>query len=67
MGGLALRLGGQIADRQRHREKEHEGQQVAWIGQLDPDTIHTPGIYVHRVVKGEKYEKRIERRTTRKN
>jgi acyl CoA:acetate/3-ketoacid CoA transferase alpha subunit len=35
-------------------------------GALDPDGIHTPGIYVHRVVQGDGYEKRIERRTTRK-
>ncbi|MEO8051202.1 MAG: CoA transferase subunit A [Acidobacteriota bacterium] len=32
-------------------------------GELDPDHIVTPGIYVHRVVVGERYEKRIERRT----
>jgi 3-oxoacid CoA-transferase subunit A len=44
-----------------------EVEEIVEVGQLDPDTIHTPGIYVHRVVKGEKYEKRIERRTTRKN
>jgi 3-oxoacid CoA-transferase subunit A len=35
-------------------------------GSLDPDHIHTPGIYVHRIFEGEAYEKRIERRTTRK-
>lgn len=33
--------------------------------ELDPNFIHTPGIYVHRVFKGSNYEKRIERRTTR--
>jgi 3-oxoacid CoA-transferase subunit A len=33
-------------------------------GELDPDTIHTPGIYVDRIVKGD-FEKRIEQRTTR--
>ena len=44
-----------------------EVEEIVDVGQLDPDTIHTAGIYVHRVVKGEKYEKRIERRTTRKN
>ena len=44
-----------------------EVEEVVEVGQLDPDHIHTPGIFVHRVVKGEKYEKRIERRTTRKN
>jgi 3-oxoacid CoA-transferase subunit A len=34
-------------------------------GELDPDAIHTPGIYVDRIVKGS-FEKRIEQRTTRK-
>lgn len=43
-----------------------EVEEIVEIGQLDPDTIHTPGIYVHRLIKGEKYEKRIERRTVRK-
>lgn len=32
----------------------------------DGDSIHTPGIFVHRIIKGAKYEKRIEQRTTRK-
>ncbi len=35
-------------------------------GELDPDQIHTPGIFVNRIFQGEKYEKRIEQRTTRK-
>jgi 3-oxoacid CoA-transferase subunit A len=35
-------------------------------GELDPDQIHTPGIYVHRIIKGDKYEKPIEQRTVRK-
>jgi 3-oxoacid CoA-transferase subunit A len=35
-------------------------------GELDPDQVHTPGIYVHRIFKGDKYEKRIEQRTVRK-
>ena len=34
-------------------------------GELDPDQIHTPGVYVHRIFQGEKYEKRIEQRTVR--
>ncbi len=42
-----------------------EVQQVVAPGELDPDQIHTPGIYVKRVVKGETYEKWIERRTVR--
>ncbi|NOT38449.1 MAG: CoA transferase subunit A [Saprospiraceae bacterium] len=35
-------------------------------GELDPNFIHTPGIFVQRIFQGEKYEKRIEQRTTRK-
>ena len=35
-------------------------------GELDPDIIHTPGIYVHRIFQGSNYEKRIEQRTVRK-
>ena len=35
------------------------------VGELDPDLIHTPGIYVDRVVQGEFYEKWIEKRTVR--
>jgi len=34
-------------------------------GELDADRIHTPGIFVKRIIQGERYEKRIERRTTR--
>jgi 3-oxoacid CoA-transferase subunit A len=43
-----------------------EVEEIVEVGELDPDHVHTPGIFVHRVVKGEKYEKRIERRTVRK-
>lgn len=32
-------------------------------GELDPDNIHVPGIYVHRIFEGKNYEKRIERKT----
>lgn len=35
-------------------------------GELDPNYIHTPGIYVHRIFEGKNYEKRIEQRTVRK-
>jgi 3-oxoacid CoA-transferase subunit A len=42
-----------------------EAEHVVAVGDLDPDRIHTPGIYVNRVVKGERYEKWIERRTVR--
>ncbi len=44
-----------------------EVEQLVPVGQLDPDHIHTPGIYVHRIFKGNNYEKRIEQRTVRKN
>lgn len=43
-----------------------EVEELVPAGELDPDQIHTPGIYVHRIFQGEKYEKRIEQRTTRK-
>lgn len=42
-----------------------EVEELVEIGELDPDFIHTPGIYVRRILKGERYEKRIERRTLR--
>jgi 3-oxoacid CoA-transferase subunit A len=35
-------------------------------GELDPDHVHTPGIYVHRIFQGAFYEKRIEQITVRK-
>lgn len=35
-------------------------------GELDPDQIHTPGIFVHRIFQGKNYQKRIEQRTVRK-
>lgn len=42
-----------------------EVEELVEPGQLDPDQIHVPGIYVHRLFKGEGYEKRIERKTIR--
>ncbi len=42
-----------------------EVEEIVPAGALDPDQIHTPGIYVKRVVLGQSYEKRIEKRTTR--
>lgn len=42
-----------------------EVEELVEVGQLDPDQIHTPGIYVHRIFQGEKYEKRIEQVTVR--
>src|ERR1051326_7006336 len=43
-----------------------EVEELVPAGALDPNTIHTPGIYVHRIFQGKDYEKRIEQRTTRK-
>ena len=42
-----------------------EVEELVEPGQLDPDQIVTPGIYVKRILKGPRYEKRIERRTVR--
>lgn len=42
-----------------------EVEELVPAGELDPDQIHVPGIYVHRIFKGEKFEKRIEQRTVR--
>ncbi|EEB69516.1 3-oxoadipate CoA-succinyl transferase, alpha subunit [Ruegeria sp. R11] len=41
-----------------------EVEEIVPTGSLDPDSIHLPGIYVHRIIKGE-HEKRIEQRTVR--
>jgi len=43
-----------------------ETEELVPVGQMDPDNIHTPGIFVQRLFKGAKFEKRIEQRTTRK-
>ena len=42
-----------------------EVEEIVPTGSIDPDQIHLPGIYVHRLIQGE-HEKRIEQRTTRK-
>jgi 3-oxoacid CoA-transferase A subunit len=42
-----------------------EVEELVEIGELDPNQIHTPGIYVQRIFEGTDYEKRIEQRTTR--
>ena len=42
-----------------------EVEELVEPGELDPNTIHTPGIFVQRIFQGKKYEKRIEQRTTR--
>ncbi|WP_409367695.1 CoA transferase subunit A [Lysinibacillus sp. 38-6] len=43
-----------------------EVEEIVEVGELDPDHIHTPGVFVQRVLLGENYEKRIERLTVRK-
>jgi len=43
-----------------------EVEELVEAGELDPNQIHTPGIYVHRIFKGKDYQKRIEQRTVRK-
>lgn len=42
-----------------------EVEEIVEMGCLDPDSIHTPGIFIHRLVQGSNYEKRIEQVTTR--
>ncbi len=43
-----------------------EVEELVPVGTLDPNQIHTPGVFVQRIFQGENYEKRIERVTTRK-
>lgn len=43
-----------------------EVEHLVEVGELEPDQIHTPGIYVQRIFQGTGYEKRIEHRTVRK-
>jgi 3-oxoacid CoA-transferase subunit A len=43
-----------------------EVEELVPIGALDPDGIHTPGIFVHRIIQGARYTKVIEKRTVRK-
>ncbi len=44
-----------------------EVEELVEVGELDPDQIHTPGIFVQRIFKGSHYQKRIEQRATRKD
>jgi 3-oxoacid CoA-transferase subunit A len=44
-----------------------EVEEIVETGSLDPDSVHLPGIYVHRIVLNAKPEKRIEKRTTQQN
>jgi len=43
-----------------------EVEQLAAVGDLEPDCVHTPAIYVQRIFQGSSYERRIEKRTVRK-
>ncbi len=43
-----------------------EVEELVDLGQLDPNQIHTPGIFVDAILQGQNYEKRVERRTIRK-
>jgi 3-oxoacid CoA-transferase A subunit len=43
-----------------------EVEELGELGQLDPNHVHTPGIFIDAIFQGSKYEKRIERRTVRK-
>ena len=49
------------------KETIAEVEELLPAGTLNPDHIHTPGIYVHRIFEGCNYEKRIEQRTVRKS
>ncbi|MBZ5627790.1 MAG: CoA transferase subunit A [Acidobacteriia bacterium] len=44
-----------------------EVEQMVPVGELNPDQVHTPGIYVQRIIQGPSYEKLIEKRTVRKS
>ncbi|HEX8816395.1 MAG TPA: CoA transferase subunit A [Terriglobales bacterium] len=43
-----------------------EVEELVEVGELDPDIVHTPSVYVKRIFQGEAYEKKIEKRTVRK-
>lgn len=42
-----------------------EVEEIVPVGSIDPDQVHTPGIYVQRIFQGQSYEKRIEKRTVK--
>ena len=42
-----------------------EVEELVEVGEIDPDDIHTPGIFIQRIFQGQNYEKRIEQRTIR--
>jgi 3-oxoacid CoA-transferase subunit A len=43
-----------------------EVEQLVGVGDLEPDSVHTPAIFIQRIIQGPQYEKRIEKRTVRK-
>lgn len=43
-----------------------EVEELVEVGEIDPDDVHTPGIYVQRIFQGREYQKRIEQKTVRK-
>jgi len=43
-----------------------EVEHLVEVGEIAPDQVHTPSVYVKRILQGELYEKKIERRTVRK-
>jgi 3-oxoacid CoA-transferase subunit A len=43
-----------------------EVEQLVHVGELEPDGVHTPALYVQRILQGAKYERLIEKRTVRK-
>jgi 3-oxoacid CoA-transferase subunit A len=43
-----------------------EVEHLVEVGDLEPDSVHTPSVYVKRIFEGESYERRIEKRTVRK-
>jgi len=42
-----------------------EAEEIVELGELDPDQVHVPGVFVQRVIHGQRYEKWIEKRTVR--
>jgi acyl CoA:acetate/3-ketoacid CoA transferase alpha subunit len=44
-----------------------EVEQLVDVGKLEPDLVHTSSVFVKRIFQGEQYEKRIEKKTVRKN
>ena len=44
-----------------------EVEELVEVGYLDPDHVHTPGVYIQRIFQGKNYQKRIEQRTVSKN